>query len=80
MHEISDSVSLIFCVGIRYAIRLFDDILVNDSGFCYDYVFNSGCIDFRNVWKAEFEADVFDNIFINLSDCFIDDLNDSFWF
>jgi hypothetical protein len=76
----SDIRSLISCVDTRYAVRLFDDILVNNSGFCSDYVFNFGYVDFRNGWKAELEADVFDNIFTNLFDCFIDDLDDQFWF
>jgi hypothetical protein len=76
MHEISDVKRLIDWVDTIYVFRLFDDILVNVMiGFL-----NFDTFIFKIIDKQKFLSDLFNDMFTYLSDCFIDDLDDGFWF
>jgi hypothetical protein len=74
MYEITDVKSYIICVDTRYDNRLFDDVLFNvPIAFL---ILNS--LIFEIIDKQKLEADLFKDIFADLSDYFIDDFDDRF--
>jgi hypothetical protein len=74
MYEISDVKSWIACIDTRYTIRLFDDILFNAPVV---FLILDPLI-FEIIDKQTLEVNLFKVMFTDLSDCFIDDLDDGF--
>jgi hypothetical protein len=74
MYEISNVKSCVACVDTRYEIRLFDDILFNAPVM---FLILDALI-FEIIDKKKLEADLFNDMFTDLFDCFIDDHDDEF--